>query len=329
MTRRYGSCLAKDLRDFLAFKRSLGIQYNSAEWVLRRFDRFVAQTFNARRPIALKVAIEAWLATLHCRPVTITNNFVVLRKFCLFMRRRDPNGYVPERDLVPCIYHSHHLPHIFSPAEIRILLKAIGHMQPAFRARTYRALLLILYCTGLRTGEAVRLRIRDVDLRESVFWIDVSKAKSRWVPFEETLTTELSAYLRERYRVSQASEESRFLVQPNGSPCGRPIVSNRITALLRQTGLKPRTGRVGPRPYDTRHSFAVNRLTQWYRQGVDVQKRVAWLSAYLGHDDLLGTQDYLHLTPELRRRVSTRHEAYIGRCWEGPSDEYFNDNDGA
>ncbi len=48
----------------------------------------------------------------------------------------------------------------------------------------------------------------------------------------------------------------------------------------------------------------------------DVQKRLAWLSAYLGHDDLLGTQDYLQLTPELRRIVSSRHEDYISCCWD-------------
>jgi site-specific recombinase XerD len=316
MTNRFRSRLAKELQGFLEFKRSLGIQYGSAEWMLRRFDRFVAQTFEGRRPIDLRAAIEGWLATFHCRPVTITNSFLVIRKFCLFLRRRDPNSFVPDRDMAPRAYECHHLPHIFSPDEIRILLDEIGKMQNPFRSRTYRALLLILYCTGLRTGEAVRLRIRDVDLREKVLRVESSKAKSRWVPFEETLARELSDYLRERRRVNPASEDSRFLVQPNGSPLGRTIVSNRITVLLRQAGMKPRRGRVGPRPYDTRHSFAVNRLTEWYREGVDVQERLAWLSAYLGHDDLLGTQDYLQLTTELRRIVSTRHEDYINRCWD-------------
>ena len=298
------------------FKRSLGIQYNSAESVLRRFDRFVAETVKGHKAMDLKMAIEGWLATFQCRPVTITNSFLVVRKFCLFLRRQDPNSFVPDRDMAPRVYESHHLPHIFSPAEIRILLDEIGKMQHRFRARTYRALLLILYCTGLRTGEAVRLRIRDVDLREKVLHVEVSKAKSRWVPFEETLASELSSYLLQRSRITPASEDSRFFVQPNGSPCGRPIVSNAFIILLRRAGLKPGTGRVGPRLYDTRHSFAVNRLTEWYRDGVDVQERPAWLSAYLGHDDLLGTQDYLQLTPELRRIVSSRHEDYVRRCWD-------------
>ena len=316
MSNGFRSHLAPELQAFLQFKRSLGIQYGDGEWKLRRFDRFVAERFKGRKPIDLKEAIEGWLTTFHCRPVAIIHYFFVIRKFCLFLRRRDPNGFVPDRDLVPRVYKSHHLPHIFSPAEIRILLGEIGRIPNPFRSRTYRALLLIWYCTGLRMGEAVRLRIRDVDLREKVLRVERSKGKSRWVPFEKTLARELSDYLRERRRISPASEDSPFLVQPNGSPWGRAGVSHRITNLLRQTGIKPRTGRAGARPYDTRHSYAVNRLTEWYREGVDVQKRLAWLSAYLGHDDLLGTQDYLQLTPELRCMVSTRHEDYIRRCWD-------------
>jgi len=57
MTNGYSSRFANELQDFLEFKRSLGMQYDSAEWMLRRFDRFVAQTFKGRRPIALKAAI--------------------------------------------------------------------------------------------------------------------------------------------------------------------------------------------------------------------------------------------------------------------------------
>lgn len=318
MRNAFKSCLARELQGFLEFKHSLGIRYESAEWVLRKFDRFVAETFKGRRRIDLRVAVDGWLARLSCRPVTITNNFLVVRKFCLFLQRRDPNSFVPDRDLAPRVYESHHLPHIFTPAEILTLLDEIGRMQHPFRSRTYRALLLILYCTGLRPGEAVRLRIRDVDLREGVLYVEISKAKSRLVPFDKSLAEELSGYLRERRLINPAAEDSRFLVQPNGSPCGRVIVSNRIRFLLRQTGIKPHTGCGGPRPYDTRHSFAVNRLTEWYRENVDVQERLAWLSAYLGHDDLLGTQDYLHLTPELRRIVRRRHEHYIRCCWKEP-----------
>jgi len=73
--------------------------------------------------------------------------------------------------------------------------------------------------------------------------------------------------------------------------------------------LKPAAGRVGPRVYDVRHVFAIRRLTQWYREGVDLHGRLPWLSAYMGHDNLLGTQVYLTATPELLRLASRRFAA--------------------
>ena len=85
--------------------------------------------------------------------------------------------------------------------------------------------------------------------------------------------------------------------------------SGAIRQLLRKLGLKPLRGRIGPRPYDLRHAFAVHRLTDWYRQGVDIHARLPWLSAYMGHDDVLGTEVYLTATAELMHLASERFEA--------------------
>jgi integrase/recombinase XerD len=63
--------------------------------------------------------------------------------------------------------------------------------------------------------------------------------------------------------------------------------------------LKPARGRIGPRPYDLRHAFAVHRLSRWYGEGADLHARLPWLSTYMGHVDIIGTESYLHTTPEL------------------------------
>ncbi|MBM4318897.1 MAG: integrase, partial [Deltaproteobacteria bacterium] len=59
-------------------------------------------------------------------------------------------------------------------------------------------------------------------------------------------------------------------------------------------------------PYDLRHAFAVHRLTRWYREGADVHALLPWLSAYMGHYDLQGTETYLRATPELLAIASDR-----------------------
>jgi integrase/recombinase XerD len=59
-----------------------------------------------------------------------------------------------------------------------------------------------------------------------------------------------------------------------------------------------------------RHSFAVKRLTSWYREGADVQSLLPHLATYLGHVKLSATQVYLTMTPELLREASQRFERY-------------------
>jgi site-specific recombinase XerD len=59
-----------------------------------------------------------------------------------------------------------------------------------------------------------------------------------------------------------------------------------------------------------RHTFAVHRLTEWYRQGADVQRLLHHLSVYLGHAYLAAAQVYLTMTPELLHEAGTRFERY-------------------
>ncbi|MDP3843273.1 MAG: hypothetical protein Q8Q81_11890 [Oxalobacteraceae bacterium] len=63
-----------------------------------------------------------------------------------------------------------------------------------------------------------------------------------------------------------------------------------------------------------RHAFAVHRLTDWYRKGVDIQAKLPWLSAYMGHVDVLGTEVYLAATPELMQFASQRFHGRLQKA---------------
>src|SRR6516162_2744367 len=67
-----------------------------------------------------------------------------------------------------------------------------------------------------------------------------------------------------------------------------------------------------------RHTFAVHRLTSWYRQGACVSKLLPQLSVYLGHVHLAATQVYLSMTPELLAEANGRFERYAEK--EGSHD---------
>jgi len=175
-------------------------------------------------------------------------------------------------------------------------------------------MIAVLYCTGIRPGEAVRLRLCDLDLREKTLLIRKSKGKTRWIPFHSQLAQYLRIYLVERRQVALTSSKSPLFTQPNGRSYAVNTVSNVVSELLRQLGLKSPIGaKGGPRPYDLRHSYATHVLLRWHQEGVDLQSRLPLLSAYMGHDHLLGTQVYLSATPELLDSASRRFEERFKR----------------
>jgi len=302
--------LAQNIEEFLAFKHALGHSYERGELMLRSFLHFVNQKSGQKSKVMLETMVSEWLSRIAGRkPVTVALELGVLRQLCLYRRRTDPHSFVPGREWAPQPVKSTFLPYIFSPDEIhQILDAAANHHGRNLGATTLYTLILILYCTGLRLGEGVRLQLQDVDLDRQLFIVRQSKGKTRLVPFRTDLAQALKAYLSERGRIALASDNSAFLVRLSGDPLPVNVASGVIRRLLRQQGLKPEKGRVGPRPYDFRHAYAVHRLTDWYRQGLDVHARLPWLSAYMGHDNVLGTEVYLTATAELMSLASQRFE---------------------
>ena len=89
-------------------------------------------------------------------------------------------------------------------------------------------------------------------------------------------------------------------------------VNATFVKLVRRAGLQPRSAACRPRPHDLRHTFAVNTLLDWYRDGGDVQARLPLLSTYLGHVDPAGTYWYLSAAPELLALAAGRLQNHPG-----------------
>jgi integrase/recombinase XerD len=106
-------------------------------------------------------------------------------------------------------------------------------------------------------------------------------------------------------------QDECLLVDRNGAPL-RDYGIRRAFARLRVAAdiMRHDGARYQPRLHDLRHSFTVDRLTEWYREGKDVQKLLPALSTYLGHNSVAATQVYLTMTPELLRQASRRFQTY-------------------
>jgi site-specific recombinase XerD len=201
------------------------------------------------------------------------------------------------------------VPYIFSQPELRRLVEAVPKCQRrsscVMSAATFRSLLLFLYGTGMRVGEALRLRLMDVNLELSMVTVRGTKFyKSRLVPLGRDVRELVQWYLELPARQNQ---HDRPLFQTKSANPIRLRVLDKSFVRLRRLD----ESSFQPRVHDLRHSFAVHRVTEWYRQNADVQRLLPALSTYLGHVDLKSTQRYLTMTPELLEQANRRFERYV------------------
>ena len=209
-------------------------------------------------------------------------------------------------------------PYIYTRDELRRLLVGVeSSRQRAWQleARTFHALLLLLYGAGLRLGEALRLTQADMDLPNALLTVRDSKFhKTRLVPLGAQLAQAMARYAARRARAAAGrADRAPFFANRDGTPLSASTVRGAFAALREAAGVRrPDTARYQPRLHDLRHAFTVHRLTAWYRQDADVQRLLPLLSTYLGHASVASTQVYLTMTPELLSEASLRFEHYAG-----------------
>ena len=298
---------------FVAFRRTLGERCGTNEHILRSFCRAIGPRTRVNRIRAKAVA--AFLNGNGRITRAWHGKYAALKGCFQFAVSRGDLDKVPLPTEVPKRPPTL-VPYIYSRAEIRRLLDAIpsyrrvpSHMEPT----TLRAILLLLYGAGLRRGEALKLSFADVDLANSLLTIRNTKFfKSRLVPISADLTKVLSDYARWRVATHPSADTtSAFFLDKQGKAVHRCTLDNAFKRLREHAGVRRSDGgRYQPRLHDLRHAFAVHRLTEWYRQGADVQRLVYHLSVYLGHAHLTDTQVYLTLTPELLQKANMRFERY-------------------
>ena len=208
-------------------------------------------------------------------------------------------------------------PYVYSRKELRCLFGAIDvtrRRSVQLDADTLRTLLLLLYGAGLRSGEAQRLTIGDVDLTDALLTIrDTKFFKTRLVPLASQLADALRAYAAKRQEQPlPKGTASTFLANRDGTPLVLATVRDAFANLLNVAGVgAANDGRRAPCLHSFRHAAAVHRLESWYRRGADVQRLLPVLSTWLGHANLNATQVYLSMTPELLQEASVRFDAYV------------------
>jgi integrase len=154
----------------------------------------------------------------------------------------------------------------------------------------------------------LKLTLADVDLKGQLLTIRETKfKKSRYVPLSLSTVHHLAGFLRQRKEAGFSTDPTApMFVKPEGQAYEPSGICKIILEILRHVGLRGPKGERGPRVHDFRHTFAVNRLALWYRQGGNIAAKLPLLATYLGHTSIICTEVYLQATAELLERTSKR-----------------------
>ncbi|MGH8252996.1 MAG: tyrosine-type recombinase/integrase [Steroidobacteraceae bacterium] len=305
------------MRDHAALMKTRGYRYHAQTARFLRFDRFLQG-----RPELADASIDTMLMrwrTAHSTLWHVADCEQLGRQLAKARRHLDPDVVLPRRNGRPQqeLVRQWRRPHIYTPEEIRRLLDtALAFPSPraSLRPLSLYTMIALGYCAGLRISEIARLELRDVDLKVGAITIRETKFfKSRILPLTDSVVSALRDYLDARRRLGAPQDPDSGLFwhehQRPGRYHSRSIATSLID-VLRRAGLKPVRGKIGPRIHDLRHSMVVNRITAWYRAGVNPQDKLAHLATYLGHRDINSTLVYITVTQDLLQIAGERFRRF-------------------
>lgn len=287
---------------YLAAERGLSVNYRlSVQRTLERFADWCAE--HCHEPAAvdepLLAAYHRWLrgecalAASSCRVA-----MVHLRQFFRFLAREKEIPINPAA-LLECGKAGNRLPETLRADEVNTLLQSINPTDLPYGARD-RAILEMIYGSGLRVSELVNLRADQVDWEENFLRITGKGNKTRYVPLGGVAARALRSYL----------EHARPKLLRNGRRAGNTLfLSNRGEKLTRDRILqiiKERARAAGlpvnVYPHILRHSFATHLL----ENGADLRV----IQDMLGHASLSTTQVYTHVD---QKRLVSLHQTFHPR----------------
>jgi integrase/recombinase XerD len=185
------------------------------------------------------------------------------------------------------------LPSFLTLEEVEQLLAAPDERHPA--GQRDKAMLELLYATGLRVSELCSLGINDVQLSAGYLVAKGKGAKERVVPVGSKAVEKVEAYLAGPRQHLLGKRESRALfVTPRGGPFSRMGFWKLLRRYALKAGIKKPLS-----PHKLRHSFA----THLVERGADLRA----VQAMLGHADLATTQIYTHVNSARLRAVYDEH----------------------
>jgi len=210
-----------------------------------------------------------------------------LKSFYLFLIKKKVISSSPLSEIITP-KKEQYLPSSMSEDEVERLLQS-PNIELDIETRD-KAMIEMLYATGMRISELINLKITDIDIERSVLKVLGKGSKERLIPFGEKASDSLSYYLKKRKK-SLAKE---VFISNRGKKMTRTGFWQRIKIYLSREGLQDSIS-----PHTLRHAFATHLLNR----GADLRS----VQLLLGHSDLSTTQIYTHIAKQRLGEVLKKH----------------------
>lgn len=296
----YTGIYASLIQEFVDFKQHCGFKYNTEKKIFLLFDRLTQKRKEGKIGISRELA-EIWSIKRDNESEAYRyKRCVTLNQFALHLSRKGIESAMarapkPKKNFTPHIYTQKELDNIFNTCDNLecnyITRDSLYIMMPS--------LVRFLFGTGVRIGEALDLKEEDLNLIHNYLTLrDTKSGKERLLPFSESLAVVLRQYHKHRSRLNPQKMNDFFFITARGRKCHPGQIYKVFRKILDRAGIPFKGGHYGPRVHDLRHTFAVRSLVSMIANGMDVYCSLPILSAYLGHQSLEATNQYVRLTAE-------------------------------
>ena len=262
------SSYKNDISSFLSWLNKKQINYQQVSG--KNINEFISNLFNS----GLKSS-------------SINRKISSIKHFYLFLSKKKIIKYSPA-DEIETPKQEKYLPISMSEDEVERLLSSPNSNLTI--ERRDKAMIEILYATGMRISELVNLKLTDIDFNRSVLKVFGKGSKERLVPYGEKAAEALDIYLRDRKR----SDSKNVFLSNRGSQITRGAFWQRIKIYIKRENLKSSIS-----PHTLRHAFATHLLNR----GADLRS----VQILLGHSDLSTTQIYTHIAKQRLGEILKKH----------------------
>ena len=277
--------------DYLFIEKGLSKNTIKAYEVdIERFIQWLKQNNKSDYLNAKETQINKYISHLfkiHLKSSSINRKISSIKAFYLFLMKKNILKVSPIAEIVTPKQEKY-LPNSMSESEIEKLLKS-PNTKLKIEKRD-RAMIEMLYATGMRISELVNLKITNLDIQRCVVKVLGKGSKERLIPFGEVASEALNDYMKDR----QDSSSKEIFLSNRGTKMSRQAFWSRMKVYLRREGLNDSIS-----PHTLRHAFATHLLNR----GADLRS----VQLLLGHSDLSTTQIYTHIAKQRLSEVLKKH----------------------